>query len=56
MDKITKKKDLPRECSNCANKGTMKCPNSFYCYSKVTKPFLEPKKKKHVLAWITKVV
>lgn len=37
------KKDSPLTCSNCEHWGTMKCPNSLYCYSTETKPFFKLK-------------
>lgn len=37
------KKDSPLTCSDCERWGTMKCPNSLYCYSTETKPFFKLK-------------
>lgn len=28
-----KDKEVTRSCSNCEKYGSMRCPNSFYCYS-----------------------
>lgn len=34
---------VTRSCSNCEKYGSMRCPNSFYCYSTENKPFFKPK-------------
>lgn len=36
-------KEVTRSCSNCEKYGSMRCPNSFYCYSTENKPFFKPK-------------
>lgn len=38
-----KDKEVTRSCSNCEKYGSMRCPNSFYCYSTENKPFFKPK-------------
>lgn len=38
-----KNKEVTRSCSNCEKYGSMRCPNSFYCYSTENKPFFKPK-------------
>lgn len=38
-----KNKEVVPKCSNCEHWGTMKCPNSLYCYSTETKPFFKLK-------------
>lgn len=34
-------KIMMRDCSVCRKHGTMECPNSFYCYSTIDKPYFE---------------
>jgi len=38
-----KDKEVTRSCSNCEKYRSMRCPNSFYCYSTENKPFFKPK-------------
>lgn len=38
-----KDKEVTRSCSNCEKYGSMRCPNSFYCYSTENKPFFKLK-------------
>lgn len=47
LNDVTNKFDdvikVTRSCSNCEKYGSMRCPNSFYCYSTENKPFFKPK-------------
>lgn len=36
-------KEVTRSCSNCEKYGSMRCPNSFYCYSTENKPYFKSK-------------
>lgn len=30
-----------RDCAACAKRGTLRCPNSYLCYSRKDKPYFE---------------
>lgn len=36
-------KEVTRSFSNCEKYESMRCPNSFYCYSTENKPLFKPK-------------
>lgn len=43
--KIRQTRVLMRDCSVCAHRGTMDCPNSSLCWSTSDKPYFEPEEE-----------
>ncbi|MDD4564829.1 MAG: hypothetical protein PHE79_05060 [Eubacteriales bacterium] len=39
-----------RDCDNCAKRGRMDCPNSFFCYATEDKPYWVGKERAHDLS------
>lgn len=41
----TDNKEISPDCATCKKQHAMECPNSFYCYSRESKPYYTSKKK-----------